>query len=237
MKPSLFLIPLVTGLLLSTAHAQNAGKTVVTTIQESSQKAKGAHLTGQVSDLVELVRAKRLPEAERSANELQGKFEASFNRKVPQYSFQSKEEYLEFKSTSPQDFEWIDWGYKVTLQMKAFIAVERRDFPAALSILAAIEAVAPVSAGTAAERGYVLNQLGQPENALAAYRKSHSLSIRYQSQRPYQAAALRGMGFALIELQRLDEAEGVFQDSLKIEPNNKLALDELAYIQQLRAKR
>ena len=146
---------------------------------------------------------------------------------MPQYSFQSKEEYLEFKSTSPQDFEWIDWGYKVTLQMKAFIAVERRDFPAALSILAAIEAVAPVSAGTAAERGYVLNQLGQPENALAAYRKSHSLSIRYQSQRPYQAAALRGMGFALIELQRLDEAEGVFQDSLKIEPNNKLALDEV----------
>lgn len=45
------------------------------------------------------------------------------------------------------------------------------------------------------------------------------------------------MGFALIELRKLDEAEAVFNDSLKIEPANKVALNELAYIRDLRAKR
>ena len=237
MKSPILLISLFAFLLLPAAHAQKVGETVTTPFQELAQNEKGSHLRGQVNDLVALVRTKRLPEAEREANKLQGTFEASFNRKVRQYSFQSKEEYLEFKSTSPQEFEWIDWSYKVTLQMKAFIAAEKRDFLAALSALEVVEAVAPISAATAAERGYVLNQIGQSANALAAYRKSHALSTRYQSQRLHQAAALRGMGFALIELQRFDEAESVFHESLKIEPSNRVALNELAYIRDLRAKR
>jgi len=49
------------------------------------------------------------------------------------------------------------------------------------------------------------------------------------------ARALRGMGFCLIELGRLDDAEAKFNESLKIVPNNPAALNELKYIQQLRA--
>ena len=47
--------------------------------------------------------------------------------------------------------------------------------------------------------------------------------------------SLRGLGFSLIELKQLDEAEKAFQESLQIEPENKLAQNELAYIQQLRS--
>jgi tetratricopeptide (TPR) repeat protein len=237
MKPLLLVISILTCSLLSPAHAQKVGETVATPLEGSATNAKGDHLRGQVNELVSLVLAKRLTEAERLAEALQGKFEASFNRRVQQYSFQSKEEYLEFRGTSPKQFEWIDWGYKETLQMKAFMAADKQDFASALSILNSIEKLAPVSAGTAAERGYVLNQLKQFENALAAYTRAHSLSTRYPSQRPFEAASLRGMGFALIELQRLDEAEAVFGDSLKIEPNNKVALNELAYIRDLRSKK
>ncbi len=211
---------------------------MVTSVQRLvAPDAKGAQLRGHVNELVDLLWAKRLPEAERKANELQENFEASFDRKMSQYSFQSKEEYLEFKRTSPEQFEWIDWGYTETLQMKAYIAADKPDFPTALSILATIEKVAPASAGAAAQRGYVLNRLGQPENSLAAYEKARSLSTRYQSQRPYLAAALRGMGFALIELHKLDEAEAAFNDSLRIEPDNEGTLSGLAYIRDLRAKR
>ncbi|SDN10210.1 tetratricopeptide repeat protein [Polaromonas sp. JS666] len=237
MKRQLVLVALTICAVLPVAQAQKVGETVATPFQGFAHSAKGSQLRDQVNDLVALVRAKRLSDAERKAIELQEKFEASFDRKMRQYSFQSKEEYLEFKQSAPEQFEWIDWGYKETLQMKAFIAADKREFPTALSILATIEKIAPASAGTAAERGYILNQLGQPENALAAYKKALSLSTRYQSQRPFQAAALRGIGFALIELSKLDEAEAVFNDSLKIEPANKVALNELAYIRDLRAKR
>jgi tetratricopeptide (TPR) repeat protein len=237
MKPSIFLIPLVFCLLLPAARGQSVGKTISTQLQIHADGAKGAHLTEQVNDLVLLVLAKKLLEADRVATDLRKKFELSFDTKVQQYTFQSNEEYLEFKNTSPHAFEWIDWGYKECLQMQAFIAAERRELPAALSLLASIEAIAPVSAGTAAERGYVLNQLGRPEEALTAYKRALSLSTRYHSQSQYQAAALRGIGFSLIELQRLDEAETTFQDSLKIEPNNEGAVNELAYIRSLRDKR
>jgi tetratricopeptide (TPR) repeat protein len=97
-------------------------------------------------------------------------------------------------------------------------------------ILKAIELLAPVSAGTALETGYVLNQSGKPDEGLSAYRRAHSLALQYASQRPYRAAALRGMGFALIELKKLAEAERAYLEALEIEPGNKVALNELAFI-------
>lgn len=234
---SSILIPLLACLCLPSAHGQKVSETVTTSFQAHAESAKGAHLRPQVNEVLALVRAKRLPEARRAAGDLQRKFEASFDPKVRQYIFQSQEEYREFKGTSSQVFEWIDWGYKECLQMQAFIASDSRDFSTALSILATVETLAPMSASAAAERGYILNQLGKPEEALAAYQRALALATRYRTQQPFHAASLRGIGFSLIELQRWDEAEKTFQDSLKIEPENKVALSELAYIREMRARK
>ncbi|MDR2212490.1 MAG: tetratricopeptide repeat protein [Pseudomonadales bacterium] len=51
-----------------------------------------------------------------------------------------------------------------------------------------------------------------------------------------RARALRGQGFALIELGRLDEAQAAFEQSLQNEPGNPTAEGELKYIEQLRAR-
>ena len=90
--------------------------------------------------------------------------------------------------------------------MQAYLAAERRDFPAALAYLKTIESIAPVSAGSVVEAGYILNQSGKPEDGLSAYRRAYALAEKYPPQRPYRAAALRGIGFALIELKRWGEA-------------------------------
>lgn len=50
-----------------------------------------------------------------------------------------------------------------------------------------------------------------------------------------RAKAQRGRGYALIELNRLDEAEAAYNESLKLEPGNGLALRELRYIADARA--
>ena len=233
-KNVLSLIALAMVVFLPAAYGQATGETVVTHLEGYSESAKGAHLREQANRLTALVRERKLSEAEVAAIDLQKKFERTFDPKVKQYSFQSKEEYAEFRGSSVIAFEWIDWGYKECLQVQAFIAADRRDFPAALSILETVEAVAPMSAGASIERGYVLNQLGRPSEALAAYRRSHALATRYRAQRPYLAVALRGIGFALIELQRIEEAEAAFHESLSIEPGNRVALHELAYIRELR---
>lgn len=49
--------------------------------------------------------------------------------------------------------------------------------------------------------------------------------------------AKRGIGYALIELGRLDEAEAKFRECLRIDPDDAGAKNELEYIRQLREKR
>jgi len=234
-----FLILFLVGMLSVGVTAAGKLETVSTNIslEKNPDYAKGAELRAKADTLAGMVSAKRFAEAELLAGDLCPAYEATFDRARKQFTFQSRAEYEEFKRTKPADFEWIDWGYKDCLQMQAFIAADKRDFPAALDLLNRIEALAPFSAATAAEIGYVLNQIGRAGDGLAAYRRARDIAFRYASQRPYRAMALRGMGFSLIELQRLDEAEKLFRESLEIEPGNKVAINELAYIRGQRGAR
>jgi Flp pilus assembly protein TadD len=49
------------------------------------------------------------------------------------------------------------------------------------------------------------------------------------------ARILRTKGYALGELNRFDEAEAAYQESLKYEPNHAGALNELKYLAQRKA--
>jgi hypothetical protein len=119
-------------------QAEDKMGTVSTSLQLTAEKAKGAHLRSQANDLVAMVKAKRFAEADERAVELRKAYEATFDTKLKQYTFQSQAEFQEFSKASGTNFEWIDWGYKECLQMQAFIAAERRDFPTALAILKAM---------------------------------------------------------------------------------------------------
>ncbi|MFZ6873424.1 hypothetical protein ACO0LF_15320 [Undibacterium sp. Di27W] len=216
-------------------HAQDGANGEAIQLQIEISNAKGAELRPHSKALVELVATKRLAEAERTAASLRKEYEAIFDRRQKQYSFQTKTEFDEFRKTHSENFEWIDWGYQQCLQMQTFIAAERRDFVTALAFAKEMDALAPISAGTAVETGYILNQSGKPAEGLIAYTRANELARTYPSQRPYRAAALRGMGFALIDLKRLEDAEMRLLESLQVEPGNKVALNELAYIRDLRS--
>ena len=218
------------------AYAEEPTITIISDVRLAIAHAKGVEFSADSEALQKFVDTRQFGEADKRAKSNCASYESIFDRNKKQYSFQSDEEFEEFSKSSKLDFEWIDWGYKTCLKTQAFVAIERRDLQQALSMLRKVESLAPVSAGTSSEIGYVLNQLAKPAEALQAYRHSHELSKRYLSQRPYLAIALRGMGFSLIELKRLDEAEKAFQESLQIEPGNKLANNELVYIQGLRTQ-
>lgn len=209
--------------------------TITTHTNLVADSAKGVEFSAASKALNLLIKERKFEEADRKAKENCRSYESIFDSSKKQFSFQTTQEFEEFSKSSKLNFEWIEWGYKNCLQVQAFVAVERRDLQQALSMLRKLEYLAPVSAGTSVEIGYVLNQLAKPTEALQTYRHAHELSKQYSSQRPYLAMSLRGIGFSLIELKQLDEAEKAFQESLQIEPENKLAQNELAYIQQLRS--
>lgn len=82
------------------------------------------------------------------------------------------------------------------------------------------------------ELGAVYAALELPDRAVLMY--DAALSARPHMLRDEQAAALRGKGIRLIDLGRLDEAEVCLRESLKHDPNNRLAHQEIKYIAELR---
>lgn len=82
------------------------------------------------------------------------------------------------------------------------------------------------------EKSVALNALKRFDESLA----NNDIALALQSLRDSdRALLLRGRGYVLTELGRLDEAEKAYQRSLICEPGNALARNELTYIAQLRA--
>ena len=90
----------------------------------------------------------------------------------------------------------------------------------------------PHNAAILGERGAALNGAKRFEEGLASY--VAALQVAGIDDRA-KARLLRGEGFALTELRRLDEAEQAYQSSLSLEPGNALAQNELKYIAGLKA--
>lgn len=83
-----------------------------------------------------------------------------------------------------------------------------------------------------AEQGVALARLSRWTESLATYDRGLLLSGLGDTMR---AVLLRGRGFALVELKRLDEAQSAYQESLRLDPADRIAPGELDYIARLRA--
>ena len=84
------------------------------------------------------------------------------------------------------------------------------------------------------EKGTALSLLRRHEEALALYDKTAAMDA-IQTDEKGRARLLRAKGFALIELERLDEAETCYREALTLEPGHGGAQQELAYITQRRS--
>ena len=86
------------------------------------------------------------------------------------------------------------------------------------------------------EYGAALRESGDMDGAMAAYRRAVEIAAPVKEYALDQAGGLRGIGFVLTERGDLDGAEKAYRQSLELAPGHPLAMHELAYIAQLRAK-
>ena len=84
------------------------------------------------------------------------------------------------------------------------------------------------------ETGMALIKLGRGPEALPLYDKTLALDTLALADLD-RARVLRAKGFILTDMNRLDEAEQAYKDSLKLQPDHAGAKSELAYIAHLRA--
>jgi tetratricopeptide (TPR) repeat protein len=198
----------------------------------------GSECRARLPAAVDDVQARRLEEADQELSTVRSCFRALMTDSESIYiSVASAAELDRYRTEHPGDRKvvWIDWGYREALQLKAFMLASQTEFDAALELLRFQAKTAPYAAAPYIERGYILNAgLRRPREALESYRRALTLARQFESSKVEEPLALRGIGFSLIELGNLDEAESAFRESLEIDPGSEVALNELRYIEHLR---
>lgn len=155
--------------------------------------------------------------------------------KLRVYSVNNDAEAKEYRDAEPGvTTTFVDQACPAAYKAAAFLAVGGNDADAAFAYLDRAEALSPHWAEPLAERAYLVGKLGDRAKSLQIYQDAMVLAEKYPSSAYLKPLILRGIGFALIELDRLDEAEQAFNQSLQLEPGNELARNELRYIEQLR---
>jgi tetratricopeptide (TPR) repeat protein len=153
-------------------------------------------------------------------------------------AFWDKESFIEcspqMAQKSGKEVIWVWPNYASVYYYLAYIEVERKNYDSALTYLELAKAIEPDHPSIYTERGYILAGQKKFSEAYESYKKAEVSSPCMSSHA--RAVILRGKGYVLIDLGRLDEAEGMFKSSLEIEPDNKIAKNELRYIEDIRKR-
>ncbi|BCT92824.1 hypothetical protein LYSHEL_18480 [Lysobacter helvus] len=138
--------------------------------------------------------------------------------------------YLAEHPGTPVDL--VDMTCPMAFHAQAFALIElKRESAEVLRALDRAIAIAPYWAEPHNERGFLLAQAGRRDEALASYRQAIALAEASRSKEG-AAVAYRGLGYTLVEMQQWQAAREAYDKSLAIEPGNRIALDELAFIEK-----
>ncbi len=128
---------------------------------------------------------------------------------------------------------WQPWPYPHAFLLIGSYYTENEKWSDALPVLQKGLDLAPLDPDLVTETALTLDQFKHFDEALAlcdrALAENTTMTVKNR------ARVMRCRGFALSELDRLDEAEKAYQDSLTLQPGNPTALNELKYLANLRA--
>ncbi|MBN1521270.1 MAG: tetratricopeptide repeat protein [Candidatus Aureabacteria bacterium] len=221
----------------SQAQAGSGDPVVRTTeVDVQAEQAIGSEYRSQINSALELIKQKDFQRAGDLLDEVIMAFKTDIiPENEPFIVAHSQEEFDEcLKEIGLEKASWLDWSYKEAYFLKAFMATEKRDPDSALKYLEIVISFSPYDARPLCERGFILNQLKRPGEALAEYQAAYELTEKFEFNKVMQPIVLRGMGYAYIELGDLDKAEESYKKSLEIDKGNSIALQELAYIENLK---
>lgn len=150
-------------------------------------------------------------------------------------SFQSHRQYAMYMDGPGRGTptEWLDMACANAYTHLGYIEIERDDIDAALRWLEKAIAVAPYDTEPLCEKGAALTRRKDWQGSKASYEHALMLARTQPENRRMEALALRGVGFAQIELGDLESARASYVASQKLDPDSPTAKHELAYIEQL----
>lgn len=123
------------------------------------------------------------------------------------------------------------------LFLRAFALTELGRRADAVEALEQLVALAPRSPRYMVELAFAYRKAGQKDKALDTYRRATVEAAQGgEDAQRYRAAALRGVGYMLVDRGDLAAAEQAYHDSLLFDPESRVATNELAFIARKRAE-
>src|SRR5262249_39777721 len=124
-----------------------------------------------------------------------------------------------------------NWGYAYYLKAYCLLDLGRAN-DAKAPLLRAV-ALAPQNAQFLGELGYIYQSEKNWPLALETFQRAENAAKEFspeQSRNAELARAWRGIGYVLVELGRLDEAEAMYRKCLQLNAQDAMAQRELAYV-------
>ena len=146
--------------------------------------------------------------------------------------------YMGQAAAAKQEAIAIDPGWCNALWARGFALIDLQQIDAAVSFLERAVALSPSHPHYLSELGYAYQTQKKWQLSYDMYqRAAEGAALEDEGQRKKSLRrAWFGMGFNLIELGKLDEAEKVLTECLKLTPNDQKVKDELQYVREQRAK-
>jgi Flp pilus assembly protein TadD len=176
-------------------------------------------------------------------DELVHRYEAKYgNSKVKVYSARGMADALLYEALSattkpPVSSLVVGPAWAMGYWARGYAYNEMARYDEAIVELRKALALAPVDAQYQVELAYAYQQKHDWEQSLALYHSALDYAeITASDTLGMKCRALRGQGYDLVELHRLDEAEAAYRACLELKPNEPRSLGELEYIRRLRVK-
>jgi tetratricopeptide (TPR) repeat protein len=120
------------------------------------------------------------------------------------------------------------------LYLRAFALTELGRRADAVDALQQLTALSPDYPRYFVELAFAYRASGEKDKALATYSRAVAIATKPEMAR-YRAAALRGIGYMLVDKGDLGGAEKAYRASLQDDPNSQIAVNELKFIARKRA--
>ncbi len=148
--------------------------------------------------------------------------------------FEAYAKYQESLGSSGRSFFWTSPSYSKAHFLLAYLAIEQGDSEKALDEINKGVALEPDHPKMLGEKAFILRRLGRPAEALDVYVQAAASRSEWFPIAA-RAEALRGQGFCLMDLGRLESAETALRESLQIDPKNTAAINALDHLAELRS--
>lgn len=210
--------------------------------QDAPLEAEPAHLA-LMKQAVELLQQRKPQEALAVTDQLIAAYEAKYKNSGKRvYEARTSPEGLLYMMTAAKDKQDAVlakgiWGE--AYYVKGYILIDLNRYDEAKPALQRAIAISPRNAKFLGELGHIYQTQRNWLEALATFQDAEEAAREFSppaARVREWTRALRGSGYVLVELGRMDEAEAKYRKCLELDQSDQKAQGELRFIQEQRQK-